>query len=75
MPTLVNKPRLTEEDDDMLNLPPGIEAYDANTEKALVASFASAAGVDASQVVIESASFPIEVRCHHSLSWALLTFF
>lgn len=56
------------------SLQTGIDTYDADTEKALVASIASAAGVDSSQVVIESVSFSVKVWISlHILS--LLTFF
>jgi hypothetical protein len=39
----------------------GIDTYTADTEEALVASIASAAGVDASEVDIESVAFPVKV--------------
>jgi hypothetical protein len=39
----------------------GIETYDADTETDLVASVAAAAGVNASEVTIESVAFPVKV--------------
>jgi hypothetical protein len=39
----------------------GIDTYNAETETALRASIAAAAGVDASEVDIESVAFPVKV--------------
>jgi hypothetical protein len=39
----------------------GIDIYNAETETAIVASIAAAAGVDASEVDIESVAFPVKV--------------
>lgn len=47
---------------DPVSLHRGLEVYDADTERDLVASIAAATGLDAPQVVIESVSFPVTVR-------------